>query len=168
MDTNTVKGTYVGVRFDDSTIDALQQYVKQSKLPNGLNRNGMHTTVLYSRKFCPNYEPMGEITPPFVGTPTELEVWPSQPDDDGNVTNCLVMKYDCPDLVDRHNHLMGVHGATYDFDEYKPHVTLSYDIGDIKVEELPNIKQVIKKVNIIKEYGEDLDLNWARNNTTKE
>lgn len=156
------KGTYAGVKFDEQTIEAISQYIKQHKIPNGIDKNKLHTTLLYSRKYLPNYKSQGQIDPPFIGTPTQLQVWESQPDENGKTSNCLVLKYQCNALYQRHKKLMSQHGATYDFDEYDPHITLSYDIGKFKHKKLP-----LPECDIVitSEYQEELDLSWAKNNT---
>jgi hypothetical protein len=45
-------------------------------------------------------------------------------------------------------------GATYDFPDYKCHITLSYDIGDLTVDDLhkPDFPIILDH-----EYKEDLD-----------
>jgi len=48
------------------------------------------------------------------------------------------------------------HGATHDFDSFKPHVTLSYNIGDLDISTLN--PSDIGDINIVSEFGEDLDL----------
>lgn len=155
------KGTYAGVYFDEDTKKAVQQYIEDNNIPKPVNVDKLHTTLLYSRKFLPDYIPGGMYKQPLVGTPTELVVWKTQGDEGKEPANCLVMKYDCPELVERHKSLMKEHGATFDYPEYTPHITLSYDIGDIDVDSLSNIKDAIKTIGIVEEYGEDLKLDWA-------
>jgi hypothetical protein len=162
------KGSYAGVRFDQATIDAITQFLQAAHLPNATAPDKLHSTLLYSRKFLPDYQPLGEIAPPLVGKPTEFVVWETSPKDPGEQkARCLVMKYDCPDLVERHHLLMKQHGATYDYDEYIPHLTLSYDIGDTDVDSLPQFSDYIDAINIVEEYGEPLDLDWATTNGVK-
>lgn len=159
------KGTYAAVRFDDQTKNAIVKYIKDNDIPNGVPVAKLHTTVLYSRKFCPDYEPAGEISPAWIGKPTKLEVWESNGKlRDEPTTRCLVLKFDCPELNARHKELMDEHKATYDFPEYKTHVTLSYDIGDMDETDLPSI-DAIGDLKIVSEYGEDLKLDWAKTNT---
>jgi len=75
-----------------------------------------------------------------------------------------VLTYDCPELIDRHNALMKEHGATFDYDEFKPHVTLSYDVGrEFDTKKLPVAD--IGDINVIDEYSEELNLDWAKDNT---
>ena len=159
-------GTYAAVHFDEHTIDKLQRYVKDNKIPNGVAPNKMHCTLLYSRKHLPNYKPLGNLDEVLEGTPSVLEKWPSQPDSNGKVSMCLVMKFDCDKLVERHKNLMKEHDAKFDFDEYTPHVTLSYDVAGMKVKDLSNIKETVDKITIIQEYGDDLDLDWRKSSVS--
>lgn len=155
------RGTYAGVNFDDDTVNRLIEYVQYNNLANPVPKDKFHTTLLYSRKHLPHYEPPGKINPAWVGKPTELKVWKSQPPDP---TNCLVLLYECDDLIDRHEYLMKEHGATFDYDEYRPHITLSYDIGDMDVKQLSPIDE-IGDITIVREYGEELNTDWAKDNT---
>ncbi len=89
----------------------------------------------------------------MLATPTNLEVWPSQPDENGETSNVLVQCFDCPDLEKRHTDLMGEHDAQYDFDEYKPHITLSYNVGDASAEDFEPFN---RPINVVSEYSEEL------------
>lgn len=150
------RGTYAGVRFSESTQDDLKKWMIMNQVPNPVPSDKLHTTLLYSRKRCPNYVPRGPIAPAYTAQPGNFEIWPSQ---DGN--NCLVLTFECPELVQRHKDLMQEHGATFDYPEYKTHVTLSYNVGDLTTEDLPAYEGLVE---IVEEYGEELDLDWAQNN----
>ncbi|MCK9369784.1 hypothetical protein M0R04_07760 [Candidatus Dojkabacteria bacterium] len=155
------KGTYAAVRFSDETNKAILKYIKDNKIPNGLKTKDLHTTLLYSRKFLPDYKPGGKYEKPMVGIPTEFDVWESN-NEDGNNTNCLVIKYKCPELTKHHKQLMKDHKATFDYPDYNCHVTLSYDIKDTDIKKLPKFKDIVPTINIISEYGEDLNLSWSQ------
>lgn len=157
-ETATHPGTYAGVRFSPATIESLEKYAKDNKIPHRIKGDHFHTTLLYSRKHLPKYSAAGPYEVPMNGSPTGFEIWPSQPDDKGKVKNCLVLTYSCPQLYQRHHKLMNQHGATYDFDEYKPHVTLSYDVGNLKVDKLPDFED---NLEIVEEYDEELSISWA-------
>ena len=156
------KGTYAGVRFDDDTIKRFEAFAKENEIPNHVPSKKLHSTVLYSRKYLPDYEAPGDYKTPLTGKPTGFDVWKSQPDEDGKTSNCLILKYGCPELTKRHKSLMDEHGATFDFDKFDPHVTLSYDIGDMDVSKL---KPDVGDINITSEYKEDLNFDWAKDNT---
>lgn len=155
------QGTYAGVRFSQDTKDAVNKFLKDNNIPKPVNVEKLHTTLLYSRKHLPNYKPAGKLEAPLVGTPDELVVWKTQGDNGQEQSNCLVMKYTCPKLVQRHKDLMEEHDATFDYAEYNPHITLSYDIGDLDITKLQDVKKTIRSVDIVEEYAESLSLDWA-------
>lgn len=156
MEKKTPDGTYAGVRYDKDGVKLLSKYAEENDIPNPLDPNKVHTTLLYSRKYCPDYEPAGKLDPPLKAKFDEMEVWPTQ-----DKKNALVVTLDAPELVKRHKTLMKELDATYDFDEYKPHITLSYDVGVLDVDKLPDIRDTIKEIDIVEEYGEDLVTDWA-------
>lgn len=142
---DTKIGTYAGVRFDDATIDALNKYIEDNKIPNPVKE--FHTTLLFSRKPLPKYQPMEEYSPPLKGKPTEVK---NLGDD-----KTIVVMFDAPELEKRHKELMKEHGATWDYESYIPHVSLSYDGASA------NLKDLTKPdfpINIVKEYSEALTL----------
>lgn len=152
-------GTYFGVRFTHDTKQNLSKYIKRNKIPNPIDPEEFHTTVVYSRKALPNVRSWGVVTPMITGKPNKFEVWKSH-DGDNHV---LVLKYDCQALTDRHNFLVNEFGATHDFEEYIPHITLSYDVGeDFDVGKLKKFKH---EIGIEREYSQPLDLDWKKNNT---
>jgi len=164
METEKEKGSYAGLRFSDGTKKAIKDYAIENKIPNRLASNKMHTTLLYSRKYLPDYEPAGKLEQPMLGKFDKFEIFHSQPDEEGKVANCLVMRYKCEEQTNRFDALMKEHKATFDFDEYKPHVTMSYDIGDMDIKDLPKFEG---EIELVEEYGEDLDLDWAKNNDAR-
>lgn len=158
------KGTYAGVKFSDKTKNDLIDYGKENNINNVTPKNKLHTTLLYSRKHLQNYKAAGKLDEPLIGEFDSFDIWQSQPDEDGNKSNCLILKYKCPELVQRHKDLMNEHKATFDYPKYTCHITLSYDCGDLDVDKLPDFEHDIE---IDKEYRNDLDLDWATNNKCK-
>ena len=159
------KGTYAAVSFSDDTKNAIKEYIDENDIPNGTPADKFHSTLLYSKRYCPNYEPQGKLEPMWEGAAGKFHVWEGQPDDDGHKPNCLVMEFNCAKLNARHKELMDEHNATFDFPEYKTHITFSYDIGEMDIKQLPEFNTPIE---IVEEYGEDLDLDWAQNNAKEE
>ena len=154
-------GTYAAIRFSRKTTSQLAKYIKDNDIPNAVNTSKMHCTLLYSRKPCPDYVAQGNLSPAWIGTPVGLDVWESKGDPE-KVARCLVLEFECKELDDRHAELMKEHKATHDFPDYKTHVTLSYDIGDMDESKLPDITKAVDELKIISEYGADLDLNWSK------
>lgn len=156
---NAKNGTYAGVCFSEKTNKQLEKFCKDHDIPNPVTSSKFHTTLLYSRKPLPDYKAAGKYDEPLIGKPTNWDVWKSQ---DG--ANCLILEYSCPKLKKRHNKLMKEHEATYDFPEYKTHVTLSYNIDDFDIKSLPKFSN---NIEIVEEYKEDLNLEWAKEKGSK-
>lgn len=147
---SSAPGTFAGVNFDAATLGALTRYMKAQNIPNPVAPEDMHVTLLYSRKNLPNFEPTEQYEKPCVANPSGLDVFENR----GKGKNCLVMKLDSEELQQRHADLMIDHAADYDFDEYVPHVTLSYDAGDVDPEDFEAFD---RPLNIVGEYMEDLN-----------
>ena len=157
------KGSYAGVKFSKKTNDDLVNYIKANKIIGGVPKNKLHCTLLYSRKFLPDYKAKGKLSPPMIGKPKGFHIWKTQ-----SGKHALVLTFSCPELVKRHKELMKDHDAQYDYDEYKTHVTLSYDVGEeFKIKDLKDIEDFVENIEIVKEYQEDLDLDWADTNVKK-
>ena len=90
-------GTYAGMKFNKDTTSALMGYVHANRIPNVLSAAKMHVTLLYSRKYLPNYKAQGNLETPLVGKATDFEIFESSPDEDGNTKNCLVLRSDNTD-----------------------------------------------------------------------
>lgn len=159
------KGTYAGVHFDYDTKKRIEKYIKDNKIPNPVPLHKLHNTLIYSKKYLPKFEAQGRLDPPWIGEPTEFDVFTAQPDENGKRARCLVLKFECAQCTDRHHEIMDKHGATFDYDEYTPHITFSYDIGDMDIKDLPDPVEAIGDIKIVDEYQEDLNLNWAKDNT---
>lgn len=157
-----VDGSYVAVVPSKESKLQLKNLNKLLDTPNPLSRDKMHITVIYSKKKIEGFEPKGKMKEPIVASVTGLEVFNSRSD-----KNVLVLLIKSPELTRRHKYIMDKYEATYDFDEYKPHITLSYNIGDwegYKDFSLKDIKEVIEdgEIEINEEYYEDLVLDWDK------
>ena len=152
-------GTYAAVTFSESTVASLADLQEKLEIPNPLDSSDFHSTLLYSRVPLPNYVAQGELSP-VVTSDTEdftLQIWPSN----GGEKNVLVLTYPCEWLSNRWESVMKEHGATWDFPDFTPHVTLSYDVGDWKPKE--QIVQFTSKkpIAIVNEYSKPLDEDWS-------
>lgn len=147
-------GTYAGYKYDKDDVKKLRQWAKDKGIPNRIPSNNIHTTLLYSKKKCPDYEPLGSLKNPIVAKLGKPEVW----DDHNNGTKALVIKLDAPDMVKRHKELMKQHDATYDYPTYKPHISLSYDVGeDFDLDKLSDMQDNVKELKAVEEYGGDIN-----------
>lgn len=158
---NAATGTYAAVTFSDDTIKSLLALQEQLEVPSPLSEDKFHTTLLYSRKELPNYIAAGKLQPVITSDDIDftLDIWPNA----DKTKRCLVLKYECQWLLDRHNELMEEHGATFDYPEYNPHITLSYDVGpDWEMKDATVHFKNQKPITIVSEYSEPLNLDWSK------
>lgn len=146
---NDKQPMYVAVRPDVDAIDVLRKIIRQYGVPNPIPNEGMHCTLIYSR--TPTVIPQVQNLRIYKGTLEKFTVFNSR---DGK--RCLVAKIDSIDLLARHNELMTELDASYDFPEYLPHVTLSYDIGEFD-ESILNEVLIKTPIYFTDEYYEILD-----------
>lgn len=142
-------GTYAAVRPDDETAKKLESIMNKHNIQNPEPTDKLHSTLLYSRKHLAKYKPDSSLT--HTAKPVEFQIWPTK-----SGKNCLVLTLDCQSLKDRHAHLMNLHKATYDFPEFKVHLSLSYDVGDFDVKSI-SVKELPNTLVLTKEYQEVLD-----------
>lgn len=118
-------GTFAELLPDESTKSMLLELIDRLGLANPIDPDKIHTTLIYSRKPCPDIETMHGRETPYEGRISKLTTWPTQ---DGN--RCLVALVECEDAEQLHHRLRETYGATHDYPDYTPHFTLSYDCGD--------------------------------------
>lgn len=143
---------YVGVKLDADSVDEIIKLTKG--IDNKTNKGEIHITVAYSRKPI-MLTALGALEPPVRIKARHYSIFKTQTGE-----NCLVLEVESKELTDRHNEIIKDYGASYDFPEYKPHITLSYDCGigfDIKT--LPKIED-IPELFANEEYATALDLDW--------
>jgi 2'-5' RNA ligase len=125
-------GTYVALEMSASSMDLLDHFVENNLgLTERVTKNSYHITVIYSRTPVPDAEKLSRhysVKADAVG----YEMFDTK---DGG--KCLVMRVESAEARALNNTLTAM-GATSDYDSYKPHVTLAYNITqDIDPTTLP-------------------------------
>jgi 2'-5' RNA ligase len=146
-------GTFVGARPSKESMNMIQDQIKKLDVPNPIDKGKMHITVIYSRKHLPDFKARGKLDKPIIAKPDKLHIFPAR-----DSKNALVLKIKCPELTKRHEEIMDEHEATYDFDEYRPHVTLSYDAGDYDLSKYN--ADDFSDIEITEEYDTPLKTDW--------
>ena len=117
-----MSGTYVGLRLLPQSSAVIRKFCQD----NGIEINTpdfeqrLHVTLIYSRKefkMLPNTPVVH--TAKIVG----FELFSNS----GGVKNVLVAKLESSSITARHKHIRANYGATHDYSEYSPHITLRYD-----------------------------------------
>lgn len=135
MDETHPKGTYCMVTLSKASQKALDTWVTKHKIPNATEPSTYHSTVIYSRKGVPeakNYP----IELPIKAKIAKWQIFNTQ-----NNQRALVAIMNSPDLEQHHLNLKEQYGATHDFPDYHPHVTVSYDFKEEPIpSEVPNLE----------------------------
>jgi hypothetical protein len=140
-------GLYVAVKFQQETIDNIVEFQLKNNIPNPVPPEDLHSTIVYSRVNI-EWTPVSNINLRVNTDTSVLETW-----DTRSGSSCLVWHYYSPFQHQRFKEAMS-HGATYDFPEYKCHITLSYDCGDITAD---SINKPDFPILLDREYLEVLD-----------
>jgi 2'-5' RNA ligase len=113
---------YVAVDPDEATKKILTRIQNTYDVPHAYTPDKMHCTLIYSNKPCslPQMNPKTVYRAEF----DRFDFF-----DQRNGKRCLFMKLKSPELQARHGSLMKEMKASYDFPDYLPHITLSYDCG---------------------------------------
>lgn len=144
-------GTYASFKLSHESKNALFDYVKFVGIPNAVAREQYHATVIYSRKEIPDAYSMNDSEESCVAYAKEWKIFPSQ-----EMGHCLVLLLDCPKAVDLHHQFMEM-GATYDYPEYIPHITIATNYTDAIIPQvLPEFSLKFDKLVV-----EPLDLNYT-------
>jgi 2'-5' RNA ligase len=127
-------GTYVSMDLTDESKEMIDHFVEMNLgLTERVDKTTYHITVIYSRAPVPSAElHVGSGKVEYEAFVTGYEVFPTK-----NDGKCLVMRLDFPYAV-LLNKQLTAEGATSDYDAYKPHMTIAYDIKqDIDPKTLP-------------------------------
>ena len=143
------KGTYVAAKFGPVSTKLIKSYLDEGKIPNPVAPEDLHVTIVYSRKFLPNAKAIGTLNPPKRVIPEGFEIF----EDDGK--KILVLRVKSAWLDARHSYFKRIHGATYDYDQYRPHITLS---GDFRNMDVSDLRPISVPLLLSEEYMEELDV----------
>lgn len=93
---------------------------------NGISARDLHVTVVYSRIECPAVDNLNASIP-IKAVGKAFDIYPNP---DG--TKCLILHLDSIDMHQLHNKCRA-EGATHDYPDFNPHLTLSYDYTSANV-----------------------------------
>lgn len=138
----------------DVAFKLMNHFIEQG-VPDVLPDDKFHTTIVYSTKAPVNYEETGKVhVPKIFAMPTSLECWQTQ-----SGKNALVLRLFSPHLSKMHEQMMERHQLSYDFEEYKPHMTISYDI---KLFDWKNVQPFNYPIEFDVFCDDEVDEDWRK------
>lgn len=145
-------GTYAKLVPCDKTKQKIAQVVDLINLVNPTSVHDLHVTLVYSRKACPEIE-FHEVGLPANAYGAAFDIFPNR---DGS--SCLVLRLASDQIHALHNTIREQYGATHDYPEFSPHLTLSYDYPHPIPSE--GVLDHLKDLHFDQYVVEPLDLNW--------
>lgn len=140
-------GTFVGIKWNPEDVENLLDLYRDEV--ENLNTTEIHTTLVHSAVNIDDQFEFADDAKGQIATATGLERL-------GPNGECLVVLLKCKWLQDRHRFIHDTTNAEYTWDDYIPHITLSYDFDpDIQLSDLYDPEGL--KIRIKKEYVEKLD-----------
>jgi 2'-5' RNA ligase len=140
------KGTYVSMPLSYASKNALHNFItNELKLTETVDPSTLHITIIYSRTPVPTADKLEGFPTIEQAEILGYEVFPTK-----NDGYCIVLrlKYRFAELM---NKVLTDEGATSDYAEYKPHVTIAYDIKetiDINTLPIPTFKLSFDSVRV--------------------
>jgi hypothetical protein len=128
-------GTYLALQPSGPSRLAIERYAHELGLQNIRPAMEFHTTVIYSKTPCPAMR-SATIPLPIWATGFKLEIFDPRSEDS---TGCVVLELQSEQLMALNKRLTEEYGATSDYPQYRPHITMSFTVPD----HLPDIKYPI-------------------------
>lgn len=143
-------GVYISVQMAEESVIHIKEYMAKY-LPgkDGPEEDYFHSTLIYSKQQEDRIVEVKEYT--AMANVKHFSKF-------GEKQEVLVCEIESPILIDRNTELVEEYGFISDFEEYKPHFTLTYDASDVDINSLPPIDFIIKFEN---ETVSPLDTDWS-------
>jgi 2'-5' RNA ligase len=141
-------GTYVSLEMSQESRDLLDNFVEMNLgLSERVDKKTYHITVIYSRTPVPSAEQLMHMNTsiPVEAQAVGYEIFPTK-----NDGQCLVMRIICP-YATRINSQLNAAGATSDYPDYKPHITIAYNLKeqvDPNSLPVPQFQMIFDKLNV--------------------
>jgi hypothetical protein len=125
-------GTYISVAPDSASAKYISQFLQGDINGRYTQPAELHATVVYSKVGLTREQQLAisKLVGPetrFDATASHLTAWKGHDND-----VYLVMKFDCPALVELNRTLVTEFGLVGNFDEYRPHITLVSNIQGVE------------------------------------
>jgi 2'-5' RNA ligase len=121
-------GTYIKAVPCLHTQEKISKFASLLNITNGVAKRDLHATVVASRVGIAANSTL--LSSPITANPAGFTIF------EGSTERCLVILLHSVDLIALHQ-AYRLNGASHNFPEYQPHITLSYDyVGDAPDDEL--------------------------------
>lgn len=135
---------------------SLVEWAKRNGFKSTLKASDMHVTIAYSKAPVDWIKAGNEWSRNDDGRLTVAAGGPRVVEPLGP-KGAVVLHFASNDLVWRHEDIKRRTGASWDYEGYQPHVTITYEPGDV---DLSKVKPFTGKIELGEEVFEEIDPNW--------
>lgn len=125
-------GTYACLNLSDDSKEELLAFCAGLDISNLVESKEYHCTLIYSREPCPDII-KEDFELPCTGLPVGFKIL-------GTDEKVLVLELYCPDATRLHELFMEKYGATHDYPEYIPHITIANKFKGEIPKEIPEFE----------------------------
>lgn len=169
-------GTFGALIPSEKVKQKLLFFMKDNSVPNPVDVDELHCTLVQSTKFLPNYDAEGSLPVPIYGNKLRCAVWTKKdPEADGGKRNILVVTFNAPEILRRRDRIIKANEKSFvdaeKKNDYVPHVTLSYDLEDTELDAdllTYNLAKYIEMFVFDNEYEQPLDLDRTPSNSVRQ
>ncbi|CAF0753731.1 unnamed protein product [Didymodactylos carnosus] len=115
---------FVYWKVSSSSTTDLRDQCKNLQIPNLLDSSNYHVSIMSSNNVADNYTCKNSFEPVMAKPLSYL----CRKNATTN-TNVLLLRLECQPCLDRHQELKEKYHLIHRFNDYEPHLTLSYDVG---------------------------------------
>lgn len=134
---NESMGTYACLKLSQESKDRLHQFMKDT-IQSPVDKEDYHCTVVYSHK---------DVTQAIQSQQPKLPITAKAIGYESFDGGAYVLKIESKELNQLHKETRNL-GATYDYPQYNPHITLSYDNKPIEDQKVPDFDLVFDQYHI--------------------
>lgn len=135
---------FIGLKLSQQCLDNIHNFQQCIGLENPVKKEDLHCSLFVSvNDFDYEFEDVSlnvEVTDIKIGKiKTQSGV------------DCLALFFNSKELEHKHNAIQHKYNAFHAYDDFKLHITLSYDCGDINVSQIC-VDKYLQKLLFVKEY----------------
>lgn len=140
-------GVFIGLKLSKNDLLKIQKLQKEIDLPNPVDAQKIHCTLFISPddfNYCGNnFSPIDiDISQLRLGKiKTQQGV------------DCLALFFHSPNLIEKHTDIKETYRVNHLYEDFKPHITLSYDCGPFQHEHI-QLAQFLDKIVFDKQFQE--------------
>lgn len=140
-------GLFIGLEVSEQDLENIKKFQEAIELSNPVKKEEIHSTLFATSD---NFEYNLPTHLPLVIEHLTLGKIKTQ-----SGVDCLVLYFESEILKNKHDFIKSHFKVNPYYGNFIPHVTLSYDCGDIDITGL-NLKKYIQSLTFVTEYTQDL------------